>query len=181
MSNAHSRNATRMHYAVAAAALAALHGGASAQQAPAPEAGKLETITVTAERRVENIKDVPNSVSTVQGEMLDMLNASGQDVRQLSGRVPSLTIESSFGRTFPRFYIRGLGNTDFDLNASQPVSLVFDDVVQENPILKGFPMFDLERVEVLRGRLRGVEVEIGIAQAADIKAREGAAERGFDG
>ena len=72
-------------------------------------------------------------------------------MRGLSGRVPSLNIESSFGRTFPRFYIRGLGNTDFDLNASQPVSLVYDDVVLENPILKGFPAFDVNRVEVLRG------------------------------
>jgi len=65
--------------------------------------------------------------------------------------VPSLLVESSFGRTFPRFYIRGLGNTDFDLNASQPVSLVYDDVVLENPILKGFPVFDIDQVEVLRG------------------------------
>ncbi|MBL8305591.1 MAG: TonB-dependent receptor, partial [Rubrivivax sp.] len=69
----------------------------------------------------------------------------------LAGRVPSLNIESSFGRAFPRFYIRGIGNTDFDLNASQPVSLVYDDVVQENPILKGFPIFDMERIEVLNG------------------------------
>ena len=51
----------------------------------------------------------------------------------------------------PRFYIRGLGNTDFDLNASQPVSQVYDGVVLENPILKGFPIFDLDRIEVLRG------------------------------
>jgi iron complex outermembrane receptor protein len=80
-----------------------------------------------------------------------VLNTSGQDVRMLSGRVPSLNIESSFGRAFPRFYIRGYGNTDFRLNASQPVSLVYDEVVQENPILKGFPVFDLGRVEVLRG------------------------------
>src|SRR3546814_657468 len=58
---------------------------------------------------------------------------------------------ASFGRAFPRFYIRGLGNTDFDLNGSQPVSLVYDDIVQENPILKGFPIFDLDQVEVLRG------------------------------
>jgi iron complex outermembrane receptor protein len=65
--------------------------------------------------------------------------------------VPSLNIESSFGRAFPRFYIRGYGNTDFRLNASQPVSLVYDDIVQENPILKGFPAFDLDRIEVLRG------------------------------
>jgi len=74
-----------------------------------------------------------------------------RDIRFLSGRVPSLNIESSYGRAFPRFYIRGLGNTDFDLNASQPVSLVYDDVVQESPLLKGFPIFDLEQIEVLRG------------------------------
>ena len=93
---------------------------------------ELESITVTAERRSENIKDVPNSVSAVRGELLDVLNSGGQDVRVLAARVPSLNIESSFGRAFPRFYVRGLGNTDFDLNASQPVSLLFDDVVQEN-------------------------------------------------
>ncbi len=122
-----------------------------AAQAQSAEPGKLQTVTVTAERRAENIRDVPNSVSALSGELLDVLNAGGQDIRQLAGRVPSLNIESSFGRAFPRFYIRGLGNTDFDLNASQPVSLVFDDVVQENPILKGFPIFDLERIEVLRG------------------------------
>ncbi len=118
---------------------------------PAAEAGKLTTITVTAERRIENIQNVPTSVSTINSELLEVLNTSGQDIRMLAGRVPSLNIESSFGRAFPRFYLRGYGNTDFRLNASQPVSLVYDDIVQENPILKGFPAFDLERLEVLRG------------------------------
>ena len=139
---AHHRHA---HHVVALAALGALAGPALAQS------GELQTITVTAERRVENAQQVPNSVSVVPSELLDVLNTSGQDVRMLAGRVPSLNIESSFGRAFPRFYIRGYGNTDFRLNASQPVSLVYDDVVQENPILKGFPAFDLARVEVLRG------------------------------
>jgi iron complex outermembrane recepter protein len=138
------------HQVIAAAALAALGTAASAQSA-APDTGQLQTITVTAERRTENVQQVPNSVSVLSSELLDVLNTSGQDVRMLSGRVPSLNIESSFGRAFPRFYIRGYGNTDFRLNASQPVSLVYDDVVQENPILKGFPAFDLARVEVLRG------------------------------
>jgi len=114
-------------------------------------AGTLQTVTVTAERRAENIKDVPSSVSTLSGEKLDIINSSGEDVRALSARVPSLNIESSFGRAFPRFYIRGYGNTDFRVNASQPVSLIYDDVVQENPLLKGFPVFDLARVEVLAG------------------------------
>ena len=87
-------------------------------------------------------------------------------------RVPSLIIESSFGRTFPRFYIRGLGNTDFDFNASQPVSLVYDDVVLENPILKGFPVFDLDRVEVLRGpqgTLFGRNTPAGIVKFDSVK------------
>jgi iron complex outermembrane receptor protein len=108
-------------------------------------------IIVTAQRRSERLQDVPVSVGTVDRQQLAAINSGGADIRGLSGRVPSLNIESSFGRTFPRFYIRGLGNTDFDLNASQPVSLVYDDVVLENPILKGFPIFDLNAVEVLRG------------------------------
>ena len=86
---------------------------ASAASAP----GVLQTVTVTAERRAENIKDVPSSVSTLSGEKLDVINSSGEDVRVLSARVPSLNIESSFGRAFPRFYIRGYGNTDFRVNA----------------------------------------------------------------
>lgn len=108
-------------------------------------------ITVTAQRREENIQDVPVSMTAIQGEDLEALSAGAPDIRVLSGRVPSLVMESSFGRAFPRFYIRGLGNPDFDLNASQPVSMMVDEVVLENPVVKGMPLFDLDRVEVLRG------------------------------
>jgi iron complex outermembrane recepter protein len=129
---------------------------AVAMALPVPSAWAQETATlgeviVTAQRRSENIQDVPVAVSTVSDAALDAIRSGGDDIRFLSARLPSLNIESSFGRAFPRFYIRGLGNTDFDLNASQPVSLVYDDVVQENPILKGFPVFDLEMVEMFRG------------------------------
>ncbi|MBK7161770.1 MAG: TonB-dependent receptor [Sphingomonadales bacterium] len=123
---------------------------AFAQTEAAADEG-LGEIVVTAQRREENLQDVPLSVDVVSGDKLAAINSGGGDIRAFAGRVPSLNIESSFGRTFPRFYIRGLGNTDFDLNASQPVSLVYDDVVLENPILKGFPVFDVARVEVLRG------------------------------
>ncbi len=112
---------------------------------------KIEVVTVTARKQEENLQDVPGSLSTLQGDILDVVRSSSSDIRHLNARVPSFTIESSFGRTFPRMYIRGLGNTDFDLNASQPVSVVVDEVVNENPILKGFPVFDMNRVEVLRG------------------------------
>jgi len=108
-------------------------------------------ITVTAQKREEDIQEVPVSVSVLNTEDLNIITTGGADVRALSARVPSLIMESSFGRAFPRFYIRGLGNTDFDLNASQPVSMVVDEVVLENPVVKGMPLFDLDRVEVLRG------------------------------
>jgi len=117
----------------------------------ADDGTQLSTVIVTGQRRSENLKDVPLSISAIKGEALDTYNASGQDIRFMASRVPSLNVESDFGRVFPRFYIRGLGNTDFDLNASQPVGLIYDDVVQENPILKGSPVFDVDQIEVLRG------------------------------
>lgn len=110
-----------------------------------------DEIIVTAQKREQSLQDVPLSLDVVRGQELDAARAGGEDILFLSARVPSLYAEGSFGRTFPRFYIRGLGNTDFDLNANQPVSLVYDGVVLENPVLKGFPVFDLERIEVLRG------------------------------
>src|SRR6476469_6758062 len=117
-------------------------------QTTAPE---LQSVTVTAQRRTENIKEVPVSVTALKGERLDVIVSGGEDIRVLAAKVPSLNVESSNGRTFPRFYIRGYGNTDFNTFASQPVSLIYDDVVQENPILKGYPIFDVASVEVLRG------------------------------
>jgi len=118
---------------------------------PATQSLELQSVTVTAQRRTENIRDVPVSVTALKGDKLDVLVSGGDDIRLLAGKVPSLNVESSNGRTFPRFYIRGYGNTDFNTFASQPVSLVYDDIVQENPILKGYPIFDLASVEVLRG------------------------------
>ena len=140
------------HAPLHAAIVIALCAPAAWAQAPASdEPATLETVTVTAQRREEDVKEVPIAITTVAEEKLDIIGSGGEDVRFLSGRLPSLVIESSFGRTFPRFYIRGFGNTDFDLNASQPVSVVYDEIVQENPIIKGFPVFDLDRVELLRG------------------------------
>jgi iron complex outermembrane receptor protein len=140
---------------LAGAALAVLTLGCGlAAPARAQETASLDTledVIVTAQKRQEKINDVPVSVTAFGGDKLEVIRSAGGDIRMLSSRVPSLVLESSFGRTFPRPYIRGLGNTDFDLNASQPVSFVYDEVVLENPILKGFPLFDIDQVEVLRG------------------------------
>jgi iron complex outermembrane receptor protein len=142
--------------ALAAAATAAALLGPDVARA-ADQAGTeadsevLQEVIVTAERREERLLDVPVSTAVLSGESLAVLGSSGQDIRQLAFAVPSLNIESSNGRTFPRFYIRGYGNTDFTTFASQPVGLYYDDIVQENPALKGFPIFDQQDVEVLRG------------------------------
>ena len=111
----------------------------------------LEEVIVTATKREENLRDVPISIATLSGENLNSMFTGGEDILALSGRVPGLYAESSNGRAAPRFYIRGLGNIDFDLAASQPVSVIMDDVVMENVVLKSFPIFDMDQVEVIRG------------------------------
>lgn len=146
---------------------------------PVDGMNKLETVTVTAERRTENIKDVPESVSILRGEKLDVLMSGGQDIRVLAAKVPSLNVEASSGRTVPRFYIRGYGNTDFSPFASQPVSLIYDDVVQENGYLKGFPVFDMAGVEVLRGpqgTLFGRNTPAGLVKFDSAKPKPGVTE-----
>jgi iron complex outermembrane recepter protein len=161
-------------FALPAPVVAQATGDTDKQEADANEG--VADIIVTATRRSENLQDIPLSVATVSDETLAAINSGGADIRGLSGRVPSLNIESSFGRTFPRFYIRGLGNTDFDLNASQPVSLIYDEVVLENPILKGFPAFDVDRIEVLRGpqgTLFGRNTPAGIVKFDTVKPGRG--------
>lgn len=111
----------------------------------------LHEVIVTAQKRTESYKEVPLSVAVLAGKNFDSLITAGDDVQALSGHVPGLYIESSNGRIAPRFYLRGLGNVDFDLAASQSVSVIYDDVVQENVILKSFPLFDIENVEIARG------------------------------
>ena len=116
-----------------------------------PDNGALDVIVVTANRREENLQDVAVSAATISADAAQTIFDAGADITALAARVPGLFVESSNGRAAPRFYIRGLGNTDFDLAASQPVSVVYDEVVLENVTLKSFPIFDVERIEVLRG------------------------------
>ncbi|MEM1411212.1 MAG: TonB-dependent receptor plug domain-containing protein, partial [Pseudomonadota bacterium] len=137
-------------YTAIAAALAMSVSPAMAQDEDAMS-NALEEVIVTATRREESLQDVPISVATLSGERFDTLFNGGEDVLALSGRVPGFYAESSNGRAAPRFYIRGLGNIDFDLGASQPVSFIMDDVVLENVVLKSFPLFDVEQVEIIRG------------------------------
>src|SRR5690606_27177182 len=112
------------------------HVAIAAEQDTADKQPALEQITVTAQKRSQTLQEVPISIATLNGERFNAMFSGGDDILALATRVPGLYAESSNGRVAPRFYMRGLGNTDFDLAASQPVSVIMDDVVMENVILK---------------------------------------------
>lgn len=165
-------------YKIASLALCvatALHANTVVAQETAETDAVLEKITVTAQKRVQSIQDVPISIATLSGEKFESIFSGGDDILALAVRVPGLYAESSNGRVAPRFYIRGLGNTDFDLAASQPVSIIMDDVVKENVILKSFPLFDVQQVEVIRGpqgTLFGRNTTAGIIKFDSVKPSE---------
>lgn len=142
-----TKNSSKFLGSFSAIAVAA----AFALPAQAQVEGVLEEIVVTATKREESLQDVPVSVAILQDDRLNVLFSGSEDVLALSGRVPGLYAESSNGRAAPRFYMRGLGNIDFDLAASQPVSFIMDEVVMENVVLKSFPLFDVANVEAIRG------------------------------
>ena len=145
----------------------------------------LEEIVVTAQKREQTLQDIPSAVSAISAEEVDDFLGAGENIRALAGRVPSLQIESSNGRQSPRFYIRGLGNYDFDVNATQPVSMIYDEVNLENSVLKSLPLFDIERVEVLKGpqgTLFGRSTTAGVVKIDSVKPNQessGYAKAGF--
>jgi iron complex outermembrane receptor protein len=151
----------------------ALAGPGLAQVAAGESPAAVPEITVTAQRRTENLQKVPIAVSVLRQDDLNNFQAGGADtLLSLSGRVPDLYVEGTTGRIFPRFYIRGLGNIDFYLGASQPVSIIQDDVALEHVVLKSNPVFDTQQVEVLKGpqgSLFGRNTTAGIIKFDSVK------------
>ena len=172
----HRKFSTRSFAAtlMAAASATALLAAPAFAQEPTDES-RLNVVIITANQREENLQDVPVSAASMPAEQVEAIFSSGEDVIALAARVPALYAESSNGRVAPRFYIRGLGNTDFDLAASQPVSIIMDDVVMENVVLKSTPIFDVDRVEVYRGpqgTLFGRNTTAGIVRFTSVKPSE---------
>ena len=140
-----------------------------------PATDVLEEIVVTAQKREQNIKDVPISITRMAGDRLNARFAAGEDILALASAAPGLHVESSNGRLAPRFYMRGLGNADFTAAASQPVSIVLDEVPMEKSALKSFPLFDMEDIEILRGpqgTLFGRNTTAGIIKVDSVKPSE---------
>jgi iron complex outermembrane receptor protein len=137
------------------AVCAALGGYAGLSQAdpvpaqPAADEG-LGDVVVTARRREETLQEVPIAVTSISG---DMLEAAGvQDLTVVAQAIPNVTLENSraTNSTLTAF-IRGVGQQDPVAGFEQGVGIYLDDVYLNRPQGAVLDVYDVERVEVLRG------------------------------
>ena len=123
---------------------------APAPAAPAARTTQLDAITVTARKREETLQDVPVAVTAFTPETLDKLNIS--DLGDLDSQVPNLTVYAARGSTSTiTAYIRGIGQADPLWGVDPGVGLYLDDVYIARPQGALLDVFDVERIEVLRG------------------------------
>lgn len=110
----------------------------------------ISVVTVTAAKREEKIQDVPLAITAIGGEAIRDKNiSSSADIERL---VPNLSGQSSGGRASkPRWFLRGIGTNDPNANSEGPLGIYVDDVVVGLQGNQNFPIFDLDRVEVVRG------------------------------
>jgi iron complex outermembrane receptor protein len=114
---------------------------------PAADDGE---IVVTARRRAESLQDVPIAVTAYQGEALERQGAL--DLTDISDTTPNVTLETSRGtNTTLTAFIRGVGQQDPVAGFEAGVGLYLDDVFLNRPQAAVLDIYDVERIEVLRG------------------------------
>ncbi|RIV85874.1 TonB-dependent receptor [Aurantiacibacter zhengii] len=111
--------------------------------------GLLDTIVVTAQRRSEALQEVPIAVSALNAERIR--EAGFSDVEDLTSTVPNLSVSALWGTSNPKIFMRGIGNNNFNQTAESKVAVYLDQVYLSAPSGQLFQMFDLDRIEVLRG------------------------------
>jgi iron complex outermembrane receptor protein len=109
----------------------------------------LKTVTVTAQRREETEQEIPTAISVVKGENLTAEGA--RYIGDVTTFTPNASAKNPDGNARPRWIIRGLGAGDTGAATVYPVGIYADDVYLNAPIAGGGPLFDLERIEILRG------------------------------
>ena len=115
----------------------------------ADDTGQLEEIVVTAEKRAENLQEVPISVTVVSAEALSKANVDG--FSDLSKFTPSMTITAGDQPANSSIIIRGVGTFAFSIAAEPSVLVVIDDVAVGYQAQAFTDLVDLDRVEVLNG------------------------------
>src|SRR4051812_38574167 len=106
-------------------------------------------IVVTATKRSANAQDVPVSITVIGGATIAEQHI--KDGVGLARQTPNLIAESAMGAAMPRFRLRGIGTDDFTPTTASPVGIYEDEVYISAASGLSEPLYDLDRVEVLRG------------------------------
>ncbi|AWM77503.1 TonB-dependent receptor [Phenylobacterium parvum] len=139
-------------FSLLAATSAAPLSTAMAQEAKVqPAAGAaVEEIVVTARKREERLSDVPIAISTFSGKQLQ--DSGVANLTDLSTVAAGVSFRQDVaGRASPSIVIRGIGFDDFRSNGNPAVAVSFDDVYQGSNALIGGGLFDIDRIEILKG------------------------------
>ncbi len=119
------------------------------QGASADERGGIDRVVVTANRRESDLQDTAVSVSAVTDDLI--LDLQPRNVGELSSVVPNFSAGQASVNRAASFAIRGVAQNESNIYMDQPVGVVVDDFVMPSTMSQLFDMFDIERVEVLRG------------------------------
>ena len=118
-------------------------------EAPADDASDPAEIVVTAAKREQSIQDVPTAITALGADVFT-LQGVGRSASEVLTLVPNASAGTQqHGR--PRWWIRGVGAGQQQIDLANPVGFYLDEVYISNASATGLPLFDLERVEVLRG------------------------------
>lgn len=140
----------RLLVSVSVGALAALCSTiATAQQASPERATTIDEVIVTAQRREQAAQDVGIALSVLSGESLTQQGVT--NVNQLQNATPNLEVEPAFGGGAAQFRLRGVGFQDYASNNSPTVGVYVNEVAYPVPVMTQGLIFDIDRVEVLRG------------------------------
>jgi iron complex outermembrane receptor protein len=133
--------------------LAATGSAMAQQESPDPSttaSTAIGEIVVTAQRRAQSIMDVPLAITAIDSNTLAKDGISNS--AQLATAVPNLQISSPYGNTQPNFSLRGISvANEYNSNQASPIGVYIDDVYIAPRTSQGMGLFDLDRVEVLRG------------------------------
>ena len=122
---------------------------AMAQDAPADDESANAEIIVTAQKREERLQDIPLAVSVIGGDAV--ANNGGITLENAQYLVPSLNFRKSGTSLNQALFLRGVGTINFSIAAEPSVAAVLDGVVLSRAGEGFTDLFDVERIEVLRG------------------------------
>ena len=131
-----------------AAAIALLaHQNAAAQDAAESRVGGIEEIVVTAQKRSQSVQDVGITMSVLTSDMLQKTGV--RDVVEVTNNVPNVQVNYGLGQN--AFNIRGIGINEFSANLDSPVAVHVDEVYLSKNFMSSLLLFDIDRVEALKG------------------------------